>query len=183
MAAPQFTLKAGDGFAARLGVDRSALPGVKVTFKPNITRGGLVTVDDGMELVEDVVIHLDSNGKLNGNTGIALLANDASLGLVEPLEWRVVCSGFRNENGFERHIAAFSFDAPGDGDEINLADMVPPPGQVNRRGPAAAIASGYFDENDSLILVNIDQSQTSPIELPDGAIVFIDNGDGTVGVG
>lgn len=182
MAAPTFTLTTGDGFAARIGTTREELAGAKLTFKSNVTFGGLVVVDDGMELLDKVVVTLDDDGKINGDTGVVLLAHDDSLNLSEPLEWQVSFSGVTNR-GFDKVITPWWFDAPGDGGSINLTDVMPPPGQLSKRGPAAKIVSGYFDGNDDLVLVNVDGSETTPIELPDDVITFVDNGDGTVQVG
>ncbi|MGB0877551.1 MAG: hypothetical protein ACPGXI_10880 [Mycobacterium sp.] len=182
MAAPTFTLTTGDGFAARIGTTREELAGAKLTFRTNVTLGGMVVIDDGMELIDKVVVTLDENGKINGDNGVVLLANDDSLNLSSPLEWQVSFSGVTNR-GFEKVITPWSFDAPGDGESINLTDVMPPPGQLSKRGPAASIVSGYFDDNDDLVLVNRDGSYTTPIELPDDTIAFVGNGDGTVQVG
>lgn len=82
-----------------------------------------------------------------------------------------------------QELTSWWFDAGIGGATLNLADVAPVIGTDRKRGPAANIVSGYFDSNDDLVLVNVDGSYTTPIELPDSVIVFVDNGDGTVQVG
>ncbi len=129
MAAPTFTLTTGDGFAARIGTTREELAGAKLTFTTNVRLGGMVVVDDGMELAEKVTAILDEDGKLNGDTGIVLLADDPSLNLGGPLEWKVSFSGVRNR-GFDKAVTPWWFDAPPVGSSLTLTDVMPPPGQT-----------------------------------------------------
>lgn len=129
MAAPTFTLTTGDGFAARIGTTREELAGAKLTFTTNVRLGGMVVIDDGMELAEKVTATLDEDGKLNGDTGITLLAHDESLNLGGPLEWQVSFSNVRHR-GFDKVVTPWWFDAPGNGETLTLTDVMPPPGQT-----------------------------------------------------
>lgn len=182
MAAATFTLTTGDGFAARVGTTRDALAGARMIFKSNVKLGGVVSIDDGLEVVGDVVVLLDEDGKLNGDTGITLLADDESLNLSEPLEWQVTIKGARTQ-GFNRTITPFWFDAPESGASLALVDVAPPPGQTSNRGPAAyRIVSGSInEESGELELVNQDGS-TVAITPGDSALLLVDNGDGTVSI-
>lgn len=124
MAAPTFTLLAGDGLASRIGVTREALSGARLTLRSNVQNGGLVTVDDGMELVERVIVDLDEDGKINGDTGIVLLADAESLNVGEPLKWQANLTGVAVQ-GFPRIVRPFWFRAPENGETLNLASVVP----------------------------------------------------------
>ena len=129
MAAPTFTLTTGDGFASRIGTTREELAGAKLTFRTNVTLGGMVVIDEGMELTEKVTVTLDEDGKINGDEGVVLLADDPSLNLGGPLEWQVSFSGVRNR-GFAKVVKPWWFDAPPDGESLTLTDVMPPPGQT-----------------------------------------------------
>ena len=82
-----------------------------------------------------------------------------------------------------QELTSWWFDAGIGGASIDLSAVAPVSGTDRKRGPAANIVSGYLDSNGDLVLVNVDGSYTTPIAFPDGAIVFVDNGDGTVQVG
>lgn len=129
MAQPTFTLTAGDGLASRIGTTRAALAEARVVFTTSIRSGELVRIDDGVERIEKVVVNLDSQGKINGDTGIQLTADDPSLGIERVgLEWRVAVYGARSQ-GYDRPIKEFSFLAPSAGETVSLADKVPTAGQ------------------------------------------------------
>jgi hypothetical protein len=66
---------------------------------------------------------------------------------------------------------------------VDLADVVPVAGTDRWRGPRADVVSGYFDDAGDLVLVNVDNSETTPIDVLDGSSVWLDNGDGTWSVG
>lgn len=181
MTLPTFTLVVGDGFASRIGTTRTALAGATVVLKTNIGAGGLLRIDSGIEHIETVVTTLDEDGKLNGDTGIELLANDDSLNINDPLEWEITILGAKSQ-GFTRIINPFSFPAGEAGSTVNLELVLPAPGQDSRRGPRAyGIVSAHFEDGD-LVVENEDGS-TFPITPGDGAYLFVDNGDGTVSVG
>lgn len=82
-----------------------------------------------------------------------------------------------------QELTSWWFDAAIGGTTLDLSTVAPDVDTDRKRGPAANIVSGYFDTNDDLVLVNVDGSYTTPIELPDNVIAFVDNGDGTVQVG
>lgn len=183
MAAATFTLKAGDGLAARIGTTRTELAGVQVMLKAGIRTGGMVVIDEGLEVIDNVIVILDGDGKINGDTGVELLADAESLGLSAPLEWQVSFKG-ATSRGFAKPLTPWSFDAPASGATVNLADVMPPPGQLSNRGPAAyRIVGGSFDENGDLVLVNQDDSTIGPMTPPEGGLFIVDNGDGTAAIG
>ncbi len=137
MAIPKFTLTAGAGFASRIGVDRAALAGARLTLKSNVKDGQLVVIDDGLERVEDVTVTLDDDGKINGDLGVELLADDASLDLDSPLKWQVTVSGARSQ-GFSRSLRSWWIDAGLDGATVDLSTAVPAVGTTATgliRGP------------------------------------------------
>lgn len=137
MAAPLFTLTAGDGLAARIGVTREALAGAKLVLRSNIKRGEMVVIDGGLELVDDVPVTLDEDGKINGDTGVQLLADDPSLGLENSLQWQINIKNARSQ-GFSKSVTSWWINAGSTGSTVSLDDQAKVPGQVaagTSRGP------------------------------------------------
>lgn len=136
MAAPLFTLKIGDGLGAHVGASQELFNGATITLTPNIKDGDLVLVDGNLRTVPKVTYTLDSNGKLNGDTGIQLLADDPSLGLDNPLQWKVTVTKAR-QKGFTQAVKEWSVVAGSDGDTVDLADEPPVVGvpALGTRGP------------------------------------------------
>ena len=146
MAAPTFTLKVGDGLGAHIGVEEEFFAGATAILEPNIKDGDVVPVDGKLRTVEPVVVTLDANGKINGNTGVDLLADDPSLGLDNPLQWKITVRKAR-ARGFSRAVREWSILAGSSGDVVDLAQVPPVVGvpAVGSRGPrthATLIASG-----------------------------------------
>lgn len=129
MAAPLFTVKAGNGFASRIGVEREALAGATVVFTSNIQPGELVSIDGSLERVENVTVTLDGNGRINGYAGTLLLADDPSLGLARPLRWKVSVHAAQSK-GFPRPVNPFWFQAGAYGQTVDLAQVPRVPDQM-----------------------------------------------------
>lgn len=126
MAAPQFTLKVGDGLGAHIGASEELFAGASAILTPNIKDGNMVLVDGKLRAVPAVPVTLDSNGKLNGNTGIQLLADDPSLGLDEGshLEWHIKIKGAK-QRGFRQTVKEWWIPAGTAGTTVDLATAPP----------------------------------------------------------
>ncbi|MEZ0355494.1 hypothetical protein [Mycobacterium sp. SA01] len=129
MATPTFTLTAGDGLSQLVGTERTALAGALLEFTCGLTPGELLAIDDGLDIVDTVRVTLDADGKINGDLGIELLADDPALNLADPLQWRVKISNAK-VRGVPKTIAAWSFFAGSDGDSLVLAEVSHVPGQT-----------------------------------------------------
>lgn len=164
MAQPTFTLTAGDGFHSRIGVTQLSMAGAKIIFKASFLNGELVPIE-GMERVEQVVKYLDSNGKLNGNTGIQLLANDSSLNLDEPFQWNVEITGVRTD-GYQRVVKSFAFEAPLAGLTRSLEDEVPSPGQHWQRGRNGYTIDALDTEGGLLVATRNDGFELDGVHIP-----------------
>lgn len=164
MAAPLFTLVTGDGFHSRIGAAPEAMAGAKIIFKASFRSGELVRID-GMERVEQVVNYLDEDGKLNGDGGIQLLANDPSLNLEEPFQWNVEITGVRTE-GFERAVKAFAFEAPLAGVTRRLELELPQPGQNWQRGRAGFPIESLVTEGGQLVATRTDGFELDGVRVP-----------------
>ena len=128
---------------------------------------------------------LDTDGILKteagGEEGVRLWANDPAWG-IERLQYRVRAD-LTDLAGNPVRWQSFNFDAPGVDQVRDLTAVMPKPGQKFGRGPGAYdIVGGHFTE-DGLVLVNADDSSTTPIVPDAGSLLFVDNGDGTVSVG
>ena len=133
-------------------VEAVALEGAIVTFTPN-TRGQFVSVNDVLYRPEPVSATVDDEGKINGDDGVTLLANDESLDLEIPLQWRVSVSALP-ESGFNREPKPFWFEAAEDGDTKTIGELAAVPGtsatgfskgdkgDTGPQGPAATITVG-----------------------------------------
>lgn len=112
-------------------------------------------------------------------TPVRLLADTALLQLPNNLYYQVSFSDVVF-NGKPGYIRPFTFQAASDDYEINLIDVMPGPSQPFGAGANAPMLAGAeFDENDDLVFINADQSELSPIEIPVGTLVLIDNSDST----
>lgn len=85
----------------------------KITFTPNVSERQLVTFDGDVYRLKTVEAEVLSDGsvKRQGET-IRLLANDDGLS-VDNLQWKVTVAG-----------VSFWFDAPADGETVDLKDQV-----------------------------------------------------------
>lgn len=129
MAVPLFTATAGAGFASQSGATRVVLAGATLILRSNVAAGELVSIDGSLERVEAVVVTLDGDGKINGDTGIQLLADDVSLGLARPLQWQADIRVARSQ-GFYRPANPFWFNAGTSGSTVNLTAVARVPAQL-----------------------------------------------------
>jgi hypothetical protein len=129
MAIPTFTLTAGEGLHQLVGVTSTALAGAVLKFTCNLTPGELLALEGGLDIIDSVQVTLDAAGKINGDTGIVLLADDPVLDLAHPLQWRVEVSKAKI-NGFPKPVTAWSFFAGSAGDTLLLAEVAHVPGQT-----------------------------------------------------
>lgn len=137
MAAPLFTLKIGDGLGAHIGASEELFAEATVILTPNIPNGNMVLVDGNLRTVPAVPYTLDSDGKLNGNTGIQLLADDPSLGLDSGshLQWHVSIRGAK-QRGFHQTVKEWWIPAGTAGSTVELSEVPPTVGTtaVAQRG-------------------------------------------------
>lgn len=114
---------------------------------------------------------------------VRLLADTDYLNLPGPLFYRVVFSDVIF-NGRPGYIAPLTFQAPDYDAEISLISVTPRPGESGLVGlNAPMLAAVFFDQDGDLVFLNPDQSELDPVEVPDGYLVLIDNGDGTWSAG
>ena len=129
---PTCTITTGpDGIAALLGdtvtpdgplvIDRPSP--VAVTFTPNLPHTLLAIDGGGMYTIRPVRVFLDAAGKLNGDDGVTLLADDPSLQLTNHLQYTLTATPFRVD-GYLVSLAPFTFTAPGAGEIIALDELV-----------------------------------------------------------
>lgn len=131
MTIPTFTLT---GSALDLLDTDDPTPLESVTLTPN-TRGQVVSISGVLYRPEPITVTLDEDGKINGDTGIELLANGDDVDLEAPLQWQVQVN---TTTGFPRQPKAFWFEAGVDGEIVNLGDVSVSPllaAQGVSRGP------------------------------------------------
>lgn len=126
MSTPLFTLKSRDGFGALVAATRQTDVIPKILLRCNIDLGNLLLIPDvGLSSIEAVEVELDNDGKINGDTGIQLLANEADeLGLTNNVEWTISfpLPGIR-VNGVTHALSSWSFTAGADGETIYIEDV------------------------------------------------------------
>ena len=116
MTIPTFVLK-GSALDLLDTDDPTALD--SITLTPN-TRGQMVSIAGVLYRPEPITITLDEDGTINGDVGVTLLANDPTLELESPLQWHVQLA---TSEGFPRQPKPFWFEAPEDGDVVQLGDV------------------------------------------------------------
>jgi hypothetical protein len=166
MAAPMFTLVAGDGLASRIGSTREALAGAQLTLKPNIKKGDTVVIDDGLETIENVILFLDEDGKINGDTGVELLADDVSLALANPLQWQINIRGAKAQ-GYTRVVSSWWIDAGVDDSTVSLENE-----------PKAVGQTAYGLGTAGAALIRVAAEAALGAFLASSAIGFVDEGNG-----
>ena len=131
--------------------------------------------------------YLDADGRLKnaagGTPGLRLWANDPQFGL-DRFQYRVTAD-LTDQLGREVKWNAFNFDAPSVDEVRYLTSYMPQPGQKFGRGVGAwPLSGGSINvESHQVTFQNADGSYLSPIAIPDGYTVMVDNGDGTWSVG
>lgn len=164
------------------GVDVDIVPMVgSVVFTPLFDTEGAVMAADylpnaaGFKLLP-ISGWVDSDGSLKdnpgGNVGVRLLANDPVFEL-DSLTYRV---DFNLHTPAGRPVSVDSgyFFAPVEDVVVNLAEVL----QTVASYGSPRIISGSFADG-AVSFVNADYSVVSPIEIPNGTLVFVDNGDST----
>jgi len=193
MALPSFTVTGNvfeiDGDTTSSVLDETAPTTYRVSFTTNLSpTSDLVAYDGSLYKLDIVYAGIESDGSLTHATMTAggVLTLDADpIVLVAANGLSVVNFQYRFQlekpvgNAWQP-LTNFWFDAPAGGATVDLADVVPVARTDRWRGPRADVVSGYFNDDDDLVLVNVDNSETTPIgPIPDGALVWVDNGDGT----
>ena len=138
-------------------------------------------------VADDTDVHYRWNGadydEILPYAPVRLLADTAVLGLSQPLYIAVSFSGVLF-NGRAGRLKGFSFQAPVADYTVSLIEVMPPPNETAAQGINAPMLSGAeFDEDGELVFINADGSLLTPIEIPSGTVVFIDNEDGTWSAG
>lgn len=197
MALPSFTVTGNlfeiTGDTTSSVLDETAPTTYRISFTTNLSPSSdLVAYDGSLYKLDIVYGAIESDGSITHATmtaGGVLTPDTDPIILVASNGLSVVDFQYRFQleqpvgNRWQA-LTHFWFDAPLDGVTLDLADVVPVAGTDRWRGPAANVVSGYFDGDDNLVLVNLDGSYTTPIgPIPDGASVWVDNGDGTWSVG
>jgi hypothetical protein len=116
-------------------VDTVALSTATVTFTPN-TGGQFIAIGADIYRPESVTVTVDGNGRINGTAGVVLLANDDTLNLDIPLQWKVSLSF---ESDFARRPKSWWFEAPVSGKTVTLGSVSAIPSTLATgftRGPA-----------------------------------------------
>lgn len=199
MALPRFTVTGNvgeiDGASTAGYLDRDFPTELRVAFTTNLSPvTSLIRYESKLHKIDTVYAGIDNSGDLVHATMVAgvLTPNTDPITLVARNGIGVV--DFQYKFDLQMLVAGTSdtwesldswwFDAALDGTTVALADVIPSAPTTRFRGPPANIVSGYFDVNEDLVLVNVDGSYTTPIELPASEVVtFVDNGDGTIQVG
>lgn len=168
------------------GIDADIIPLIgDVTFTPQFS-------DDNFVLAADYsprpagfkprafTGYLDSDGQLKasrgGAVGVRLWANDPVFNLASlayRVDWHLT-----TPIGEAVRIAPSYFLAPSSDTPINLADVLSP----TRSFGGIPIIGGSIGDG-TVTFENSDGSFVQPIEIPNGALVFLDNGDSTWSIG
>jgi hypothetical protein len=129
--------------------DPAALDSIVLT--PN-TRGQTVSILGVLYRPEPITVNLDAAGKINGDNGIELLANDDSLDLDSPLQWQVQIV---TTAGFVWQPKPFWFEAGAADETVLLADVSPAPlmaAQGVSRGPRGVDDLRFTAQGGDLLL-------------------------------
>lgn len=168
--------------------DQVALIG-EVEFVPQFTTTAPILAREysprptGFRLLP-VTGYFDTDGQLKnaraGTVGVRLVANDPVLELPDPLVYRV---DFRLTTpiGQPVRVASVFFEAPDSDVTVQLVEVME--SALSSAAGAPRIIGGQFDANGDIVFENADGSVLSPIEIPAGHLVFVDNNDSTWSVG
>lgn len=176
MTVPQCTITISD-LSALIGVDDVKMDRTEVWFTPNLGAGELLALDSSLKLLEPVRGITDAGvlKDLDGNVGVSLLANDPSLNLSSPLQWRVE---FRRADvqGFIRRVNSWWFEAPNAGTTVDLSTLAAVPGLTATgwtRGPS--VDDVRLDGGD--LVFSVEGQDLAPVSLI--SAVASDTGGGT----
>jgi len=145
-----------------------------VVFTSNVPAGALVTFEGVMRPVKPVIAKVNSSGALVTPKGdaVTLLANDDGLN-VNGIQWTAKIG----------RLDAITFDAPNDGDTVDLESVVPSP-SAPIIGLASAVAAvivvtGNEARPSAALVLWIDtrESPTQPIHMISTDVWFAPNGE------
>jgi len=190
MPLPSFTVT-GNLFDITGDIDASELvefppTTLRFTFSPNLSNiNDVVTYNDNLYRVRPVYAGIEDDGEIvhadmvNGQVvtdgdPVQLLAEDDGLN-VSGLMWK---ASLETPVGtLWKELTSWWFYAETDGSTVNLPTVEPA-----LLGSAARIVGGLISGG-YVTFYNLDGSSVSPIAVPAGTLVFVDNGDGTWSVG
>ena len=181
-----YDLLASDTDSSDVGVDADVIPLIgTVLFEP-------VTTDDRAVLAPSYTPRpagfmlrsftgfIDVDGRLksarSGAVGVRLWANDPVFDL-DALTYRVTFN-LTTAVGEPVRVDGGYFSAPNNDSVINLADVLLSNSSIG--GPR--IVAGSF-AGGAVQFVNADGSLVQPISIPNGTVVFVNNGDSTWNAG
>lgn len=128
-----------------------------------------------------IVGFIDVDGRLkaskSGPVGIRLVANDPVLELGGPLVY-LTQFNIRTSLGEPVVLEDGYFPAPDVDIPVNLVDVLEP-----ATVPLVNLSGGSFPSPNTVIFENSDGSVLEAITIPEGVVVFVDNGDSTWSVG
>lgn len=183
-----FLATTSDSSDLNADADTVALIG-EVDFTPQFSTEGPVLARNysprptGFKLLKVTGV-IDTDGRLKnaraGTVGLRLIANDPVLELPDPLVYRM---DFRLTTplGQPVRVSPAYFEAPDSDVTVQLADIME--SALSSAVAAPPISGGEFDANGDIAFENADGSVLTPIEIPEGYLVFVDNGDSTWSVG
>lgn len=194
MALTQFTAEldfratTSDSSDLNADADEVALIG-EVDFTPQFSTEGPILARDysprptGFRLLK-VTGFIDTDGRLKnaraGTIGVRLIANDPVLELPDPLVYRVDFR-LRTPLGQPVRVAAAYFEAPNSDVTVQLAEVFE--SALSSAVGAPRLIGGEFNTDGDIAFANADGSVLAPIEIPEGYLVWVDNGDSTWSVG
>lgn len=162
MPLPSFTVTGNiyDILGATVGSELIGSPpaGATVLFESNIPRNDVVTFDGDVYRVPPTPGVITAEGSiLHDGQPILLLANDSGLN-VEELQWTVTVRQSPGRGG--RKVISFTFDAPEDGETINLADVVPVPNApvVGVGGGGSSVTWSNIPGKPAVVAAGVDQA-------------------------
>lgn len=177
MAAPTFTLSGSilDLYDANSDgtIDAVASGGGTLYLTPN-TFGRYLKIDGNAERPVPLAFPIDSLGRINGGTPIALLANDPSLDLATPLQWRVKIVGV---NMSAARAPTWWFTAPAAGQSRTIGELVAvqgteatgwTKGDQGIQGPAGTVAVGTVSTGSpgtSVVITNSGTPQAAVLDI------------------
>ena len=127
--------------------------------------------------------YLDTDGRLKsapgGVVGVRLPAKDPVMDL-DSLFFRVDFN-VRTPAGEPVKVDPGFFEAPMVDTTVQLAEVLE--STLAAAAAAPRLSGGTFNEDGDVVFENADGSTLEPIEIPDGFLVFVDNGDSTWSVG
>jgi len=191
MALPSFTVT-GNLFEITGAISASELAELapttlRFTFTTNLTNvNDMVTYNGNLYKIGQVYAGIEEDGTIlqasmvngqvvNSNDNVRLLAQDSSLNVTN-LYWRVQLEAPVATRW--RELTSWWIVAAADGATVNLEDTVTDTELIS----APWLAGGTFSDG-SVTFTDSAGGTLTPIAIPDGVLVWVDNGDSTWSVG